>query len=97
MLASRFKNNNQDTDGAKQDAHDNALVFLEDAELDLAQAGQRQRSEEHHPSDSCDREHRRQHSKPGPAISNPGNVKWDESFARRKGEEREQTENRGAI
>ncbi len=94
---SRFKNNNQNADGAKQDSHDNALVFLEDAELDFAQAGQGQRSEYDHACDGRDRQHRRQDSKAGPAITDSGNVKWDESFAGRKGQEREQTENRGAI
>ena len=94
---SRFKNNNQNADGAKQDSHDNALVFFEDAELDLAQAGQGQRSEYHHACDGRDRQHRREDRKPGPAIADSGNVKWDESFAWRKGQEREQTENRGAI
>src|SRR5947208_7172562 len=92
-----FKNDDQDPNGAKQSPHENALVFFQNPELQSAQSGERERSEQDHSGHRSDGENRSQHGKAAPSITDSRNVKRHKAFAWRKRKEGEQAHDRRAI
>src|SRR5437899_7094928 len=92
-----FKNDDQDPNGAKQSSHQNALVFFQHPELQSAQSGERERSEQDHSGHRSDGENRSQHGKAAPSVTDSRNVKRHKAFAGRERKEGEQAQDRRAI
>src|SRR5436853_4113921 len=92
-----FKNDDQDPNGAKQNSHENALIFFQNTEFHFAQAREGERSEQDHSGYRGDGENRSQHGETAPAVTDSRDVKRDKAFAWRKCKEREQAQDRRPI
>src|SRR2546423_5937557 len=92
-----LKYNNQDSQRTEDAANNQRFVLFQHSNAQPLKAKQGEPGESDHARHSRDREDGTEQNKTEPAVFRAGQKNWHESLARRKSQERKQSENRGPI
>src|SRR5947207_3923911 len=92
-----LKYNNQDSQRTEDAANNQRFVLFQHSNAQPLKAKQGEPGESDHAGHSRDRENGAEQNKTEPAVFRAGQKNWQESLARRKSQERKQSQNRGPI